>query len=303
MMERLVTLDKRLQYNGVHTLRWTLAVIGVTACGLWLFKEEVSSGVGEAASDVTRRTLEDEGVQAQAHQIAKSIVYQLLNDRKALDLAAQFLSNVVKSQETTDASLVLVQDVLSRPQTEKSLRELMSRVLTHPETAAKAGEFLTNLVSVPETRDALVTVLTAVLNRPESKQITSEFFSQVMHMDSFQLASNRLGNETVYYLLHDEQLRQVAVQWCNNVLNDPALQNSAGDAVWAAVRGAFVPWGKRSKPPMDISATNGTNDPVASAVGASNLTLPSATALDAAELAAAPHMTLSASPPAETAPA
>jgi hypothetical protein len=233
-----------------------LAVIG---CGVWLFRDDVSSGVGDAASEVTRRTLENEDVQHQASELARGVVYELLNDKRALDLASQFLNEVIQRDSTKSAVIALVQDVLGRPETETSLRNLVSNVLTHQDSAQKAVEFLQHVVAIPESRDALVTVLSAVLAQPATQSITSDFFKGVMHSDTFTNASNKLGADTVHYLLGNEELKMSAVQWCNAVLNDPALQSTAGDAVWKAVKGAFVPWGKSKPHAIIIASPSGSS--------------------------------------------
>ena len=244
ILNRLADLDSRLNYQGWHTLRWTSLFVVVAGATAWLFRENVSSGVGEAASEVTKRTLENQDVQQQASTLARGVVYELLNDKRALDLASQFVNEVLQRETTKQAVLGLVQDVLSRNETEMSLRNLVSNVLTHQDSADKAVEFLQRVVAKPESRDALVKVLSAVLAQPHTQDVTSNFFQGVMHSETFTSASNRLGWDTVNYLLSNEELRSTAVSWCNSVLNDPALQNTAGEAVWNAVRGAFVPWGK-----------------------------------------------------------
>jgi hypothetical protein len=215
-------------------------------------------------------------VQQQASELARGVVYELLNDKRALQLSAQFLNEVIQREETKSAVLSLVKDVLGRSETEVALRNLVSNVLTHPESAQKAVKFLQHVVAIPESRDALVTVLTSVLAQPSTQAITSSFFTNVMSSDSFIAASNKLGSDTVHYLLGDEELKATAVQWCNAVLNDPALQSTAGDAVWAAVKGAFVPWGKPKliQPPVSpssLSASSATIKAAAPTVDASEL--------------------------------
>jgi len=232
-------------------LRWTSLLFIVAGSGFWLFRENVSSGVGEAASEVTRRTLESEEVQHQASELARGVVYELLNDKRALELSAQFLNEVIQLETTKKAVLAVVQDILGRPETEIALRGLVSNVLTHQESAEKAVLFLQHVVAIPESRDALVTVLKAVFAQPTTQAITSDFFKGVMQTENFENATNKLGADTVQFLLANEDLRITAVQWSNAVLNDPALQSTAGDAVWAAVKGAFVPWGK----PKPLSPT------------------------------------------------
>jgi hypothetical protein len=43
----------------------------------WFFKEDVTKGMGEATSEVTMRTLQDQGVQQQASELARGVVYQV----------------------------------------------------------------------------------------------------------------------------------------------------------------------------------------------------------------------------------
>lgn len=244
LVDRLALLDKRLSYEGWHTLRWTSLALAIGTSLFWLFRDNVSKGAGEAASEVTRRTLEDQGVQQQASELARGVVYELLNDEKALALSSQFIYTVLQRPEIQEATLMLVKDVLQRPETEVVVRSLVREVLVHPESAATASQFVANLVALPETRDSLIQLIHSVQTQPYTKQITADFFSQVMASDEFVNQTNALGSNTMHHVLNDEQLKLAAIAWMNAVLNDHALQSTAGDAVWAAVKGAFVPWGK-----------------------------------------------------------
>ncbi|KAH9259948.1 hypothetical protein BASA81_001708 [Batrachochytrium salamandrivorans] len=244
LVDRLAMLDKRLSYEGWHTLRWTSLALAIGTSLFWLFRDNVSKGAGEAASEVTRRTLEDQGVQQQASELARGVVYELLNDEKALALSSQFIYTVLQRPEIQEATLMLVKDVLQRPETEVVVRSLVREVLIHPESAATASQFVANLVALPETRNSMIQLIHSVQTQAYTKQITAEFFSQVMATEEFVNQTNALGSNTMHHVLNDEQLKLAAISWMNAVLNDPALQSTAGDAVWAAVKGAFVPWGK-----------------------------------------------------------
>lgn len=235
MFEKLVELDQRMNYGGIHAGRWTLAAALAGALGVWVFRENVSAGVGDAASEVTRRTLEDQGVQLQASELARGVVYELLNDAKALELATAFVGRVLARGETNDA-----------------LRALVLSVLAHPEVVNGATE--------------LVMVL---LTDERLKQSTSAFFRSVMETPTFVAGTDRLASDTVYSLMEDEGVKRAAVTWVNAVLADPALQSRAGDAAWGAVRAAlgFKPAPTSSSPTTSTSP----HELVAAGVGSEGL--------------------------------
>ena len=82
-------------FLGYHTLRWTFAVIGLGVFFVYSFRQEIKEGVGDTGAEVTRRTLEDAGVQLQARELARGVVYELLNDKKALELTTEFLNSLL----------------------------------------------------------------------------------------------------------------------------------------------------------------------------------------------------------------
>src|SRR5689334_2166141 len=52
LLNRLSDLDRKLSYGGWHTLRWTSLFLVVAGGTFWFFRDTVSSGVGDAASEV-----------------------------------------------------------------------------------------------------------------------------------------------------------------------------------------------------------------------------------------------------------
>jgi len=253
LLERLALLDNTLKYGacgvrarltraaagGWHMARWIGSLSAVVLVLGYVNRERLFGHVGDAASDVTRRTLDDLRVQRSAQVVARGIVYEVLNDKQALELTLGVVKNVLASDDMRQASVRLLTDLANEPSTEVILRSLSQRVLAHPETVAQVSVLVQQVVNTRETREALVTLFQAVFASPAMVQSTSVFFRSCLESPEFIDGANRLSADNVQWLFSNEALKRAAVDWINDVLSQPDLQNTAGDAAWAAVKAAM----------------------------------------------------------------
>jgi len=224
MRESIRKLDASMRYKEYHTLRWSAGFLFVVVLVVYYNRDELKLWFGSTSADITSRTLGDQNVQREAQNLAQHVVYELLNDAKALSLTTEFLNQLLERETTRRAVLDLLASVAARDETQLILQNLFIHILE------KEG-----------TKTALRELFAALLADPEMQQYMAEFFQHVMNSDTFRNSAYVLGTDTTHDLLNNKDISEHAISWVQDVLGEPSVHNKAGDAIWGAITSTFVP--------------------------------------------------------------
>lgn len=228
-------------------------MIGGSGLLAYLFRQEIKEGVGDTGAEVTRRTLEDAGVQLQARELARGVVYELLNDKKALELTTEFLNSLLEREQTRQAAKAFLVDILSQESTKETLKKLLQDLLSDQEFVEKFSSSLQHLSEKESTKTAVNTLLTNMLADIYIQEIAANFMARVLKKESVMNAAYDSSSDIVHSLLDDEKIKEHSVVWARDVLNQPDLHSKAGDAIWEALRYSFVPgFLRKGRPPQGI---------------------------------------------------
>jgi len=239
--ETIRQLDQSMQYQGYNGLRWVLGIAFSAVLSMYIFRDDVKDGLGSASAEITSRTLGNENVQREAQNLAQGVVYQLLNDKKALELATEFLNHLLAREETRNAVVTLLGSVASQQGTRELLQDLFVRILTQPDFVVQTSLFFQDVFQRESSKVALQNLFAALFADEQFQETTAKFFQFVLYTDTFQSAINSVAADSVHFVLNDEEIGKHAVSWGQMVLMEPTLHLKAGDAIWGAVASAFVP--------------------------------------------------------------
>ena len=226
---RVKQMDADWRVNGWHVLRWMAFIAGSgVGTAAFIYRDEITEWLGYSGAKITATTLGHEDVQIQAKEIARGVVYELLNDRHALQLTTQFLNDLLARDETRAAVLELLRTLLALEGTQILLSDLFVRVFADEHFLNAAANLASHLIQREETKDAVVSLLQSLYNDPATQEMTSHFFyAQAMAAVNATLAS--------------PEVKKQAVDFVDGVLGEPDVQHGAGDAIWGALRSTFIP--------------------------------------------------------------
>mmetsp|Transcript_12459 Transcript_12459/g.16163 ORF Transcript_12459/g.16163 Transcript_12459/m.16163 type:complete len:447 (-) Transcript_12459:51-1391(-) len=239
--EALQKLDENFKYRGFHTLRWVGLASGIGFLFTYGFKDDIKENIGSTGAEITSRTLGDQEVQKQARELARGVVYELLNDDRALELTTSFLNDVLNREYTRQAVLKLLGHVASLESTQTMLADLFKRILKDEYFMAQVSASFSNLITMDATKDASSKLIASLLADPANQQLMAEFYQRVSETNAFRDSSSQVGIHVAHSVMNNQEVNQRAVEWARSVLGEPDLHTQAGDAMWEAIRTTFIP--------------------------------------------------------------
>ena len=180
---------------------------------------------------MAKRSLADSDVQEQVNSLSQEVVHRLLTDPAVLSTALAFSTRLLHEQSTQTALSSLLSSLLHDPSTLVQARDFSTQLihsLTSSESVQRmTAELVKGAIAQPDNKAQLIGLLQAVVN------------------DERSLAElRRVGSASAHDVLNDRSVQEHMTTFVKQCLSDPSLQQTAGEALWGAVRYSFRPkWG------------------------------------------------------------
>ena len=160
--------------------------------------------------------------------MSKGILVEILQDPNAKELARDFVIDVITRPETkaTVASLLgeVLQDPGIRQQSFELARDVIGRLTEDDETRKILLSYMKSLIEDDVTKGAVAEVFRSLMKEDYVQEFVAEFFRSV------------IASESV-----SEQATDLARNVTRDVVGDKQIQTDTSEALWVAVKSAFVP--------------------------------------------------------------
>lgn len=256
--------EDKLRIGKINTLRITLMCTGLGGVLLYAFRDDMKGSISSEVADVASRSLDNVDVVLKAEELAKGIVWSILNDVETNQHAMTFLVELFKRPGIIDALSLLVNQVIAEPQILNQVSILLRRVVSQlsedPATIASLTSLVGHVLQQPDTHARMVTLVCNVLHDPASHQQIVQLVSDVITSEWVQSDVLRLGLSTTHDLLANEHIQQRTAEFFRMTLADEALHATGADAIWSTLKQSVTPgfFRKRPTPPL-IESTSIAN--------------------------------------------
>ena len=232
MKEALHNSERTRFVKGVALGLTVLALVGLS---MWVFRDSVKTSTAEQVADVAKRSLADSDVQQQVNSLSQEVVQRILTDPTVLNTALQFTTRL-----------------LHEPSTQTALSNLLSSLLQDPVTLQRAHVFSAQLVQTltasPAVQRLTADLVRGAIELPENRAHLIALMQSVLNDEKSLAELRRVGSASAHDVLSDAAVREHATLFVKSVLADSTLQQTAGEALWGAVRYSFRPkWSGNGK--------------------------------------------------------
>eukprot|EP00924_Labyrinthula_sp_SR-Ha-C_P004595 augustus_masked-scaffold_1-processed-gene-5.49-mRNA-1 protein AED:1.00 eAED:1.00 QI:0/-1/0/0/-1/1/1/0/331 len=222
-LDGLKSIDKRYNYKGHSPIKYVslfaAAAVLVSLISAYGFREEIKENIGVTGAEITSITLGDAEVQKKTKLLAKQLVYEILNDEKALMSVVHFGHGLLHEKRTQQAAAVFFAEVL---QNEKARTE-----------AGRLFQYL--------------------FNDPHVMNEASKLMAYVLSTEACQREASQLGIYVMKQVLDDEEVYKKGVEWASAVFADEEFTYQASDTMWSAMKQTFVPRLLRKRKEQQLS--------------------------------------------------
>mmetsp|Transcript_42342 Transcript_42342/g.165296 ORF Transcript_42342/g.165296 Transcript_42342/m.165296 type:complete len:328 (+) Transcript_42342:322-1305(+) len=215
-------MEEALKMKGYSITRLTMflvmGLVGIPA----LYWNRIKHWSQQEGAEVASKTLGDERLIMKAEDMAKSVANALLDDVETSITAKKFISEVAVKDEATAFALEVGKAIAHDPELLRESRKFFGDVFrTDPvyEAASKSGM--------------------EVVSSPEFQSKGLETIRKALYSDEFKSAGYEFVSECFSKAFAQSDTKTEAVKISNKVLQDPALRETAGEAMWAAAKIGF----------------------------------------------------------------
>ena len=208
-----------------------LSLLTLALLSAYMFRDSVKTSTAEQVADVAKRSLADSDVQQQVNSLSQEVVHRLLTDPAVLSTALAFTTRL-----------------LHEPSTQQALSGLLSRLLHDPATLQQAHDFSTQLVhsltSSEQVQRLTAELVKGAIAQADNKTQLIALLQSVVNDERSLLELRKVGSASAHDVLNDRSVQEHMTAFVKQCLADHSLQQTAGEALWGAVRYSFRPkWG------------------------------------------------------------
>eukprot|EP01127_Copromyxa_protea_P010398 TRINITY_DN2531_c0_g1_i2.p1 TRINITY_DN2531_c0_g1~~TRINITY_DN2531_c0_g1_i2.p1 ORF type:complete len:457 (-),score=107.53 TRINITY_DN2531_c0_g1_i2:16-1386(-) len=222
-----------------------LIIVGLVS----YFWQNIQAFLGHQTATVTQLTLEDKELKIKVEDFAKALINELLdhytNDKQTQQVTVDFVSKIFADPATTKAAVNLVNNVLQdesfKAQTVNLSNYIVGVVLNDQHTTDQVVVLLKKVAAMEETQNLLQWLFVKLFNDETIQLELQKLFIHVFSQDSIVNKSNDLANTAATHVLSDPAVIATAQNFVNQTLNDGAVQEAAGYAIWEAFMVAVTP--------------------------------------------------------------
>eukprot|EP00730_Choanoeca_flexa_P006831 TRINITY_DN12229_c5_g2_i2.p1 TRINITY_DN12229_c5_g2~~TRINITY_DN12229_c5_g2_i2.p1 ORF type:complete len:357 (+),score=80.74 TRINITY_DN12229_c5_g2_i2:815-1885(+) len=242
---RFQQLENQARWRGYNIIRIVAAALGTTALLIYFNRDPIRESVSDEVAGVTKRSLSSQEVVDQANLLTKQVLEKLLSDDRVAEHASQFLVELFRQPETQQATVNLLVWVMKDPialrQTQEFAGYIVDWLSKDPQTQANLAQLIIQVLQREDSHKAVVELTRNVLADPTTRMQTAQLVGDLMQYEVVKRESTKLGVYTGHSVMNDVGVQQHAVEFVKQVLEDPQLHKTGGNAIWSAVGYSVTP--------------------------------------------------------------
>eukprot|EP00939_MAST-03C_sp_MAST-3C-sp1_P003478 g3478.t1 len=239
------TLMRSLQLQNEKRFRFGVAIATIGGIVAYTFYPHVKDKTSSEIAEVAGGALEDAEVIRKAETLATAVVNRVLNDPAVMQMASSFVGDLSRDAKVQRSVVDLTNYTLAHQATLDQALKLsqwvVQKILEDPQTVQQIVAGLKRVAADPEMQQSLVELIRILLAQEPVRKELVNLTNGVMVDPAFLRQSAELGSWISKQVLDDEAVYLHTCDFCQAVLNDTALQQTASGALWESVKGIVSP--------------------------------------------------------------
>ncbi|CAM9089963.1 unnamed protein product [Chrysoparadoxa australica] len=227
---------KEPEWIPVYMLTSALLVVWVMSA----FGGQIRSFFGAQTAEVAKEAMRQESIQVQTKELATAVVHTMLTNQEVRVAWTEFLTKAASNPETETALVGLARHVLQHPDTLAEVNKLAVKVVQHlsknPEVVQDLTALTLAVLQEEETHAAFGTLLVDLSQNEEVYNAMVEMSAKVVRDPRVTTQFGITVTESSHAVLSDENILLHSKDFVSEVLEDEAVQQTGGDAIWQTVQ-------------------------------------------------------------------
>eukprot|EP01135_Chromosphaera_perkinsii_P004317 Nk52_evm9s277 gene=Nk52_evmTU9s277 len=245
LLLRLQALDDHFRYRGYSVLRIGTLFLVSGGAYVYIFQDDIKDKAAVEISDVAQRSLNDDQMREKAQELSKSVVHEVLSDARTVDTATSFVKDLSGKDDLRRAVVLLLQQIMADPvllnEVNRFVGLIVRDILEDEEVYQKVLDMINRLMVDPMTKEYFVKLMWMTMADPYFQKYTADFTRWVFSTPEVSGQFYKLAVDSAMWTFSDPDVQNQATQWFVGILQNNAVHEHGGDAVWNVFMRTITP--------------------------------------------------------------